>query len=338
MAASTHATTVFWGTAWSSDTMLAQRIAHLRQLEVRDGVRRVFTADADRVAAELPSYADHVADEVARLGRQHPIVKTQYYLETIDAQGGFLNAQRRALMRGDHARRHAPQAGHRYALLIDVAGEDEQAGDPLDRATLRNAKRDATALTVVDVDVQAGRRPIYRVVDRRYWLGTKHAALCPQLLALAEHWRAVWVVVDATGVGAGLASFLGASLGDRLIPVLFTPQVKSQIGWGFLGIVETGRFREYHSSGMQAEDAETRQFWHEVTRCQFKIRPGSSRLMSWGVWDAPGYDGRLAHGHDDLLISASLCVILDTLDWPGTGKSVAVELDDPLDEIDAGRW
>ena len=110
-----------------------------------DGV----TADADRVAEELPDYADHVADEVARLGRQHPIVKTQYYLETIDAQGGLLSAQRRALMRGDHARRHDPEPGHRYALLIDVAGEDESPGE---RVSLQNKKRDATALTVVDVE------------------------------------------------------------------------------------------------------------------------------------------------------------------------------------------
>ena len=128
MAASTHASTVFWGTAWTSDTLLAQQIVHLRALERRDGLRRVFVVPADRVALEVPAYGAHVADQVARLGRQHPIVKTQYYLETIDGQGGLFTAQRRALMRGDHARRHDPEPGHRYALLIDVAGEDESPG------------------------------------------------------------------------------------------------------------------------------------------------------------------------------------------------------------------
>ena len=29
-----------------------------------------------------------------------------------------------------------------------------------------------------------------------------------RILALARHWRAVWVVVDATGVGAGLAGLV----------------------------------------------------------------------------------------------------------------------------------
>ena len=48
-----------------------------------------FRIDYDRVAAEVPAYGAHVADQVARLGRDHPIVKTQYYLETIDAEGGL---------------------------------------------------------------------------------------------------------------------------------------------------------------------------------------------------------------------------------------------------------
>ena len=338
MGASTHATTVFWGTAWTADTMLAQQIAHLQALERRDGLRRVYRVPADVVSAEVPAYGAHVADQVARLGRQHPIVKTQYYLETIDGQGGFLNAQRRALMRGDHPRRHAPEPGHRYALLIDVAGEDEAEGEPVERALLRNKRRDATALTVVDVETGYGQRPNYRVVDRRFWLGHKHAALYARILALAQHWRAVWVVVDATGVGAGLASFLGAALGDKLIAVVFSPKVKSQIGWDFLGIVETGRYRDYYSAGIEAGDAETRQFWYEAAHCEFSIRSGPSRTMRWGVWETPAYDGRLAHGHDDLLVSAALCAILDGKEWPGTGESAVVEVPDPLGEVDGGRW
>jgi hypothetical protein len=334
MAASTNATTVFYGTAWTSATLLARTIADLENAQRRDGRRRVFCYDAGQVGECVPNYAAYVAKQVRRLGRNHPLIKTQYFLETIDAQGGLFNELRRALMRGDHLRRHEPEAGHRYALLVDVAGEEETEGEPLERLMLENPKRDATALTVVDVEAHPGGLPDYRAVDRKLWLGVKHASLYSQIVALARHWHAVWILVDATGIGAGLASFLALALGERVIPVVFSEKVKSDLGWGFVGIVETGRYRDYVAD----ETQETRQFWHEVERCQYQIRPGASRSLKWGVWDTPAYDGVIAHGHDDLLISASLCALLDLQPWPTTGDSVVVQRPDVLDDIDSARW
>jgi hypothetical protein len=60
--------------------------------------------------------------------------------------------------------------------------------------------------------------------------------------------------------------------------------------------------------------------------------------MRWGVWETCAYDGMIAYGHDDLLISASLTAILDKQDWPGVGKSAVVETGDELDEIDGAGW
>ena len=81
-------------------------------------------------------------------------------------------------MRGDHERRHAPVPGRRYALLGDVAAP-------------------------------YGQLPTYRAVDRQIWLGVKHTTLYGKILALAHHWHATFVVVvDATGVGTGLAGQL----------------------------------------------------------------------------------------------------------------------------------
>ena len=349
MGASTNVTTVFFGTAWTSDTMLATEIAALTRLEARDGIRRVYTVDADEVGLEVPAYADYVNKRVAKLGRHHPLIKTQYFLETLDAEAGMFPPQRQALMRGDHERRHEPQAGHRYALLIDVAGEDETEGGPEDRATLTNPRRDGTALTVVDVDYAYGRLPSYRVVDRHLWLGVKHTSLYRRILALARHWHAVWIVVDATGVGAGLASFLVSALGDHrggphglgrgrragpVIPVQFSSKVKSDLGWNFLAVVETGRFRDYVFDNA----ADTRQFWHEVAACRREVRSGPNRLLAWGVWDEPAYDGIIAHGHDDLLMSAALCAILDEQGWPGAAEGATVEVGDALEAIDDAAW
>jgi len=334
MGASTNVTTVFWGTAWTSDTMLARQAAHLQQQETKDGIRRVFKYAADRVGAEVPAYARYVKNQIARLGRNHPLIKTQYFLEEIDGQAGLFPPMRRALMRGDHDRRHEPDPGHRYALLIDVGGEDETAGDAIDRTMLANPRRDATALTVVDIEVVYGQLPVYRVVDRKFWLGVKHTSLHGQILALARHWHAMFVVVDATGIGAGLASFLTKALGELVIPVVFSPKVKSDLGWDFVAIIETGRYRDYTDD----QQPETRQFWHEVGACEYIIRDGPAKQMAWGCWQSPAYDGLIAHGHDDLLIAAALCAVLDRQDWPGTGPSAVVDTPDELDEIDAAEW
>jgi hypothetical protein len=52
------------------------------------------------------------------------------------------------------------------------------------------------------------------------------------------------------------------------------------------------------------------------------------------VWGTPAYDGLIARGHDDILVSAALVAILDKQQWRGTGESGVVERGDVLEEID----
>jgi hypothetical protein len=108
MAASTNATRVFWGTAWTSRTLLARELRAAREAEKLDGKRRVFVLTADEVVAEVPAYGKFVAEQVAKLGRNNPLVKTQFFSEEIDAEGGMFPAARIALMRGEHRRGHSP--------------------------------------------------------------------------------------------------------------------------------------------------------------------------------------------------------------------------------------
>ena len=51
MAASTNATRVFWGTAWTADTLLARELRLAQAAERQDGLQRVFRLTADEVAA-----------------------------------------------------------------------------------------------------------------------------------------------------------------------------------------------------------------------------------------------------------------------------------------------
>ncbi len=106
MAASGNATRVFSGTAWTGDTLLDREKRAALELEKRDGLRRVFIVDGERVAHSNRFYAKFLKAEISKLGRQHPLVRTQYFCENIDARGGMFTAAHRALMQGGVGAQH----------------------------------------------------------------------------------------------------------------------------------------------------------------------------------------------------------------------------------------
>jgi hypothetical protein len=333
MAASTNTTTVFWGTAWTSKTLLAREMRLARLLQSQDGLQRLFLLDAAHVAAEVPPYGKHLAAQISRLGRDHPLIKTQYFSEEIDAHGGMFHAVRQNLMQGHHPPLERPFGAQTYAFLIDVAGADEAPPDPAAAALPlpESSSHDATALTVVHVDLSTLSDPLlcaptYRTVHRCLWTALSHADLYAQIKGLAELWKPASIVIDATGVGAGLASFLAKAYPQQVIPVSFSLKTKSELGWRFLAIVETGRYKEYASP---RPDPLQEQFWLEVQSCRSTVLDAPGHLMRWGV-PASTRDplsGDLVH--DDLLISAALCAYLDLRQW-GTAESGLIPALDPL--------
>jgi len=325
MAASTAATTVLWGTAWTANTLLARTIRTLRAAEQRDGQQRVFTVSWEEVAAEAPAYRRHVEGEIARLGADHPLIKTQYLLEEIDAGGGLFPREVQAMMRGSHPPPAGPLPGEEYALLVDVAGEAEERGGAslaLDAALRqRQPRRDSTAVTIVAVD-RSGPLPRYRVAARHWWTGRPHHELQGALVRLAEIWGASRVVVDATGLGAGLASFLRRALGPRVTPFVFTAHSKSELGWAFRGLCASGRFQDCATLPPDHPEAAAQaQFWREVAAADYAV-DGASQRMRWGVAD-PSV-------HDDLLISAALCAALEDDTRPAAQAGAVIEPEEVL--------
>ncbi|MDH4209520.1 MAG: hypothetical protein OEV76_11645 [Anaerolineae bacterium] len=332
MAASTNATRVFYGTVWTSKTMLAKIVRQLRKEQEADGRQRVFYVDWEQVAAEVPAYGEHVRKEIARKGRHHPMIKTQYFLEEIDSEGRMFDDRRQALMQGEHRRSVAPVPEAVYVATLDVAGEDEEmTGDELRAAKPR---KDLTVGTMFEVDLSTLRDPLlaapsYRVVDVFADVGTRHTLLYGKLRAYFEHWGVRWIVADASGVGAGLVSFLSSrqAFGARVVAFQFSPpKRKSDLGWDFLTVVETGRFKMFRDDG----SADWREFWQQVEECRYEVSEGEEKRMKWGVVDA-----RL---HDDRVISAALVAELDKVKWSVPGRSVVIEARDVLEEIDGGRF
>ena len=332
MAASTNATRVFWGTAWTSRTLLARELRACRKAEREDGYKRVFVITADVVRKEVPAYGKFVDEQVRKLGRTHPMVKTQYFSEEIDAEGGLFPPERCAMMKGKHKPLFEPEENKLYAMTLDVAGEDESIIanlDDLGEKDMSNPKRDSTALTIFEVDLATIddpliSKPTYKVVFREEWVGIKHSTLYGKIKAIAELFDVRFLVVDATGVGAGLTSFLAASLGDRVIPFEFNISTKSALLWNFLGIIDSGRFKDYAGSSGT--------FWEQVEFCQFEILSGPQKRVKWGVPDGTRNPATGELVHDDQLISAALVAALDEQDWSFTSPTFIINAPDPLDD------
>jgi hypothetical protein len=308
MASSSNATRVFAGTAWTSNTLLAREMRAAREATKRDERERVFTVDSDQVRKYVPWYGQHVDNVVKRLGRMHPLVKSQYFNEPIDAQAGMFNAARLALMTADRPPHQEPHPGTPYAFLIDMAGQDE-ARLELEDAPLENPGRDSTTLSIASVDLSTLptlRLPAYRVERRARWLGLNHLTIFGQIKTLAERWKPRHIVIDATGVGEGMWSLLDRFFPRRVIPVKFSASLKSEIGYLFIACIETGRFRDCAPS-----DEVTLQYQH----VQSEILIGPRKTMRWGVPEGTRDPSTGALIHDDYVLADSLVTRLDQLDW-----------------------
>jgi hypothetical protein len=307
MAASTNATTLFLGTVWTSNTLLARQMRHLRALEAQDGLQRVFLVDWREVARFVPAYGERVRARIEQFGEVHPFIQTEYFLKELDGNGGLFGPERRALMMGTHPRIDKAAPGKIYCLLVDVAGENE-AGLEGEELRIAEPKKDSTAVTVVEVEAPAGQllvtHPTYRVVQRYVWTGVKHTSVYGRLVGLArDTWKARYLVVDATGVGAPVASFLDKALPNKVIPFVFTSKSKSDLGWGFAGVIDSGRYKDYAEDGQADSDW----FWRQLAAIEYEVRPGPGQLIKWSV---PG-----PALHDDLVMSAALVAVLDGQDW-----------------------
>ena len=294
MAASTNAPVVFYGTPWGPRSLLEQAKATHRAAERRDGRRRHFRYDWERVVAHVPQYGRYVEAERARLGEQHPLFRTQYLLEVVDDSDRLLDAAALAQLGGDHERLRTPRAGERYVAGLDLAGP-APAGSESTGGSGRD--RDWTVLTIIAVRPRhEGGAPAIAVVEHQAWQGE---ATEPLLESLADRLRRVWrvrrVAVDATGLGGPLADLLGSRLPrGRVEPVVFSAERKSRLGFGLLAAILSGRLRLYRGDGSPQWAECRRQL--ELARVIYR----DSRTMDFRV-DA-------GDGHDDYLISLALAV------------------------------
>jgi hypothetical protein len=292
MGAATNVTTVHYGTTWDDSTLLEEVKQTNLGLENKDGLKRHFRYDWEEIARYNPDYQAYVEAERERLGENHPLFLTQYRLLTIHGGGGFLSQQQLAQLQGEHIRKRHPDGGKVYVSGIDLAGEAEvEAG--------LSPRQDSTVVSIGELDFSIGdtlqKQPRVCVVEHYCWTGRKHAELYPQLVDILKNvWHCRKIVVDATGMGQPVSSFLRQALGSKVSPFTFTQRAKSELGFSLLAAINSGRLKIYSGDGSD----EYRKFWLEMERAKSQYRP--SQTMNFYV--------NPSEGHDDFLMSLALLV------------------------------
>src|SRR5205085_2853579 len=155
---------------------------------------------------------------------------------------------------------NAGRAGGFPDSLTKLQEPSRQAAEPI--STPHSACRtphsnDWTVLTIARVVAAPAdavvAEPRIEVVEHAAWQGAAHAELMGGLARLLRDvWRVRRVVIDATGVGEGLASALASLRGGaapEIVRLRLTEEKKSALGYGLLAATNGGRLRLYRRDG-----------------------------------------------------------------------------------------
>ncbi len=291
MGAATNVTTVHYGTTWDEATLLEEVKQTNLELEKRTGIRRHFRYDWREVGKYNPDYLNYAEGERQRLGEDHPLFLTQYALLPVRGGGGLLTATQMSLLQGGHSRLRSPAGKGVFVAGIDVGGVGTEE--------TKEDGRDATVVTIGEVELPATgdlfQRPKVLVREHYRKRGMPHPQLHRELYELLKGvWGCRKVVIDATGPGMGLASFLRSSLGSRVVPFIFTEKSKSNLGFDLLAAVNSGSLKMYRRDG----SPEFEEFWKEMGLARSAFRRNETM-----AFDVPP-----EKGHDDFLMSLALVV------------------------------
>ncbi|MFN2138195.1 MAG: hypothetical protein ACK2UK_19725, partial [Candidatus Promineifilaceae bacterium] len=323
MRAARNATAVYLGTVRTRHDALWLKKIELEQQQEKDGRQRVFTAGPSAVCSANPAYGRFLQKRVARHGRYHPVIASEYFLEPLEGAGLLFPPRRLALMRGSHARQRLPSGDAPVVALLDIGGQDEAATESMPE--LENPARDYTVCTIVRLFYPTtADLPSYAALDCFAAQGMRFFAAPPgeeplaeRLLAYLRAWSVAHLVADATGVGEGLVDWLAARLGRSLVtPFKFNRRSKAGLGTAFLSLVESGRF-SYWSDDAEEIGSDGWWFWQQAAHCVYDLASGGV-LQSDMRWQVPAAArvstprGRRPV-HDDRLLSAALIAEIDRL-------------------------
>ncbi|HSP31902.1 MAG TPA: hypothetical protein VLO13_07845, partial [Halomonas sp.] len=206
-----NATTVLYGVAWTKESFIykgmQQALSMEERLEVELGYRPklVFKVDAYRVIASGNlNYKKAFENQIARLGKDHIAIQTQYLLNFVDSIGKFFNTEQLARIYANTFRmRVGPAPGAVYIWALDAAGQEE-IPTTTDEVSIGQHKRDAVSLIIGELLTDGSVIPVCLY----QWVGQAHSKMRELIPKILKHWGTIGGTADATGIGEPLAYHL----------------------------------------------------------------------------------------------------------------------------------
>jgi len=275
MTASTSAAILLWGVA--ADGMDLIQYYHDHNIENN---RPDLNIDlpCDLWMEGSPAYARHVEARVRALGWDHPIIKTQYRLISVAAEGRFLSEKHvRALFDSDHEREMSPRDGSTYEFLIDVAASNEDNKNN-DLEGDGDSATDSTIIwiyKVLQVVTPTGIFPYIHVVNLHWFTGTNLPTQDKEIKELIQFWRASKVTIDAIGVGRGLAESLVEAFGEMVVNAYHaTPTTVSQDCFDLLARLNHKSVLMFRNDGSE----EYKEFERQCSWTKYASKEGKMKL------------------------------------------------------------
>jgi len=263
-----NATTVLWGVAWTKESFIYQGIqqalAMEERLEKQLGYRPklVYKVPAKKViAAGNENYRKAYENQVARLGKDHIAIKTQYDLEFIDSIGKFFNTEQIARIFASTFRtKVGPEPGKVYIWALDCAGQEEDI-TTTEEISIGQHKRDAVALAIGELLKDGTVVPVcfYQ------WVGQAHSKLRELIPKILKHWNTIGGTGDATGVGEPLVYYLKEILTNQEVEAYkfkaFGDENKSKLGYLAYEYVKNDLFK---MPRRPTDDMDQAELWDEA--------------------------------------------------------------------------
>lgn len=216
--ASTNAATLLWGVAADGlDT-----IEWYRNQNIEEGIEYLNLYYPCEVWMDTNLiYRAHVESRVKALGWDHPIIKTQYRLIPVAAEGRFLKESHiHSLFDSDHERQRVPRSGAHYEALIDVAGGNEDFNPNNDIEGNEDTETDSSVVWIYEVTDEVAANGIYsvvRIVDVLWSTGADLPNQEEAMTKYLERWGVQKITVDAIGIGRQLAESLENKWGNYVV-------------------------------------------------------------------------------------------------------------------------
>jgi hypothetical protein len=121
-----------------------------------------------------------------------------------------------------------------------------------------------------------------------------------------------------------------------VLPFTFTSSSKSNLGWDFLAIVDSGHWQEPVFEDLPGSEQLRYQneFFEQLTACQFEVSDNASRTMRWSVPATARHPVSGEPMHDDWICSAALASLLEKMDWKPASPALIIPAADPLKEME----